>query len=649
MGVFIIKSLRGGLNNSFPAISLADDQVTVATNIEFVDSMLGERRRGTDNITLPASISAHDRVTFLHRHVPGNDETASELWVLGVTGTSSCTLSRKTTSWSDATFTDTPTLTGFSQYQWVAVSHHGKLYIAYDSSVDRLHVIDASGTTVRRTGLAEPSAPTGANNGSGTFTGTRYYRIRYTVKSGSTVLRRSEPSDSLTFAPSGTGSGITVTKPSSISESETHWELEASLDNVNFYVIADTAVGTTTVTDTQDYALGYAVDFDLSEDVGDYSLLPSARYLVVDEDRLLLGGSWEDSSLASRVLWTPVEGADGDGNDERWEADTDPFVDLDGLEGGGITGMSQASLGTVWVFKTRGIYKLVRSGIRSRAYDAVCYSKDLGAIHGSVVSAVDEQGRPCVYFIDPAVGPCRVGSGGIRRCGDDIETSWSAINLSATKVTCSGIFYPAAKQVIWCIATGSSNTPDLGIVLHTTETRDSDSGIHRGWVTWSGKRIQALTMCLYASNIEAGTARNKTLKPFIALEGNNLVHLTDTGSDDDGTAYAARIVTKPYEVGNLLQRFGIQAGALLAKAVTGAVIDVKLIRDFGLETVKTVSNVSLAATASETSVIKTLDNFSGSNLRVAEFEFVDPATPGTRFELNQLCLTNTPQGVMGRN
>ena len=263
-------------------------------------------------------------------------------------------------------------------------------------------------------------------------------------------------------------------------------------------------------------------------------------------------------------------------------------------------------------------------------------SKKRGAIHGSVVSGNDQLGRPCVYFIDPSVGPCRAGAGGIMRCGADINTSWDLKNLEATKVVCSSYFYN--RQVVWNIATGSSNTPSLSIVLQTNESRETDSGIRRGWTTWNGTRSKALTACLYSSNIDDNAARNRSLVPFIGTEGLGLVHRTDTGSDDNGTTYAARIVTKPYALKSLTRKFGVMFGVLLAKAVTGATIDVKVIRDFGLETPTTISAVTFDATASETDVIKLLDNLKGSEMRVAQFEFVDPSTAGTRFEINQLCL-----------
>jgi hypothetical protein len=151
--------------------------------------------------------------------------------------------------------------------------------------------------------------------------------------SGSTVLRRSEPGATLTFAPSGTKTGAVITKPASIGESETHWEIEASTDNANFYRLAQTVVGTTTYTDTVALGTGYATSGTLSADTGDYTRIPSGKFLVSDDDRLVIAGSWENADYASRIWWTPVYGdTTGVGNDERLEMDTDPFLDLDGFK-----------------------------------------------------------------------------------------------------------------------------------------------------------------------------------------------------------------------------------------------------------------------------------------------------------------------------
>lgn len=645
---FIIKSWRGGMNNSDPAIALPEDQTVLAQNTECYRSMLGERRRGTTAISLPTDISARDRVTFLYRHLPTSDQTAGELWVLGVTGTSLAKLARKTTSWTTISIQDVPVLTGFAPYRWQAQSLHGKLFFAFYGDVDRMRLWDGGlgsfPTSLRRAGLLPPAAaPTAADGGSGTMTGTRYYRQRYTVQISGVTTRRSEPSEVLTHTPSGSGDKVTITKAATTSESETHWELEASLNNADFYVIGTIAVASTTRIDQVDYVEGYTQQgYILSPDIGDYTYLPSCRYLIADEDRLILMGNWHDPALDSRVLWTPVGNAEGVGNDERYELDTDPTINLDGYEGGPITGGSKATGGGIWVFKYNHIYKLIRTGDRQRAYDVVVMSKERGALHGSVVSGVDQLGRPCVYFLDPTVGPCRAGAGGIQQCGADIRVTWESLNVDATKVVCVGVYDPVTRQVQWSIATTGSNVPDTMIVLQTNETREMVDGVRRGWSIWTGNRAKALAMCLYADNIDANAARSLVLRPFIGLEGLGLIHRCDTGTTDNGVEYSARIVSKPYTPVGILNYFGVLAGALMMKAVSSVTLAVKAIRDFGLETL-TLTGITSTPTASETQVMRVLDNLSFSHLQTVQFEVVDPGGTQARWELNQLAIKGSTQ------
>ena len=631
---FSIKSLRGGMNNTDPSIALPEDQCVSASNVEYIESMLGERRKGTDGISLPSILTDRDRVPFLFRHLPTANDADAELWALGVSAEAVAKLARRTDGWNEVTISDTPNLAGFSQYRWQGVTLHGKLHLAYDSDVDRLHVWD--GSTLRRSGLAAPAAaPTAADAGSGSLAGTRYGRVRYAELSGSTVLRRSEPSDVRTFAPTGSGASITWTKPAAISEGETHWEIELSVDNANFYRMARIAVATTTHSDTVAYSDGYAATGTLSEDTGDYTPAWSARYLTADEDRLIWAGSWESDVLASRVGWSPVYNADGVGNDERYEADTDPTLDLDTFQYGAITGISAPVLGGIWVFKQRAIYKLTRSGQRSAAYIADKFTDAMGAIHGSVMSGLDESGQPCLYFIDQDHGPCRIGIGGIKRCGEDVRATWQALNTDATKAAASCVYYPTKKQALWCIATGSNESPTVGLVLHTDKSRTFEDGIRKGWAVWTGTRASALSMCLWADNIEDATDRSLTLVPFIGLEGAGLVHRCDTGTDDNGTAYAASITTKPYVLESIIHQFEVRAASVLAKATASASLDISCTRDYGLEETVTVAGVSLAPTASETSVIRSLDNFVGSEMHVAQFTFEDVTSPAAQWHLHR--------------
>jgi len=629
MADIIIDSLLGGLNDTDPPIMLAKDQCTVADNVEFDTTTLGKRRKGIEQIDGPVATGV---VTFLHRHTPTVDETAAELWALWVNGTTPA-MHYKDTSWQAVTFIDAIDATLSQGYRVKAQSLHGKLFLAYKSAVDRLHVRDVGASNVRRSGLNTPAAPSVANTGVGTFSGTRYYRVRYTVQSGGVTLRRSEPSDATTFSPSGAGSAARVTKPATISESETHWELEASLDNANFYVIATTVVATTTADDTTSFTAGYAQTFELSEDIGDYTTLHSAKFLTADDDRLLLGGSWEDPALSSRVAWTPVLGDPGSGNDERSPLDTDNFIDLDSQEGGELTGLSRTVNGYIFALKRSAIYQLVRSGTRARAYQAYALSKQIGALPGSIVEGVDQLGRPCLYFVDQSLGPCRAGEGGIQVCSRDVITTWRTINPDAIVIT-RGVFYPIKRQVIWWIATGDDLFPtSIRMVLQTNLTRPTESdGIRRGWAKWTSVSIQTTSATMFAENIDDNVARSNVLKPFF---GDTLgrIFICDTGTTDGGSAFSARIVTAPLVLAKLLNRFGIMSGVLMAAASAGVSILVKAVRDFGLETKST--TVSLSPAGSEVVIIEPIDNLSTAENRVVQIEFADQVTPSGDWHLHQ--------------
>jgi hypothetical protein len=507
---------------------------------------------------------------------------------------------------------------------------HGKLFIAADTNVDRLHVREAGSSTIRRASLAEPAAPSVADTGSGSFSGTRYYRVRYTVQSGGATVLRSEPSDATTFVPSGSGSAARITKPATISENETHWEVEASLDNSNFYRITTLAVGTTTYDDSTSFSSGYAnvVGAVLSEDIGDYDVLHSAKFLAADDDRLLLAGSWEDEDLSSRFAWTPVLNDPGDGNDERSPIDTDNFIDLDTFEGGEITAMSRTVNGYIFVFKWSHIYQMTRTGQRTRAYTSHALSKDKGAIPGSVVEGLDQNGRPCLYFIDPKAGPSRIGEGGVQSCGLDIRKTWETVNIGAD-VIARAIYYPESSQVQWWLSTNDEVVPDTSIILHTQLSRQFPDGVRRGWVKFTGDRAEALSVCLFSENIEDNTTRSLVLRPFIG-KSDGTIHICDSGTDDSGVAFAARIRTAPLVL-NILRRLGIMDAAIVAKAANGVTINAKVIRDFGEETKS--YDVDLTPNGSEDPVIKAIDDFNMSEGYALQFEFSDDDTPSGDWNL----------------
>jgi hypothetical protein len=642
MAVLTLTSLAGGLNDSDPPIALSPDQCVRATNVEFYRSKLGERRRGADAIDLTGSgIDACTRVVWLHRHLPTTDPADAQLWALGITDPATAVLVYKDTTWHTVSVTDAFTIDGVSEYQVQGATLHGKLFLAYNSAVDRLHVWD--GTSLRRVGLtALSTAPTGADSGSGTFATTRYYRTRETVQASGTTTLRSEASDVLTKTPSGSGSGLTLTRPTLVNSNATHWELEASLNNADFYIIATTAIGTTTAIDTTSATAGYGA-FTLSEDAGAYEPPHSARLLMTDEDRLMLLGSWEDSALDSSVSWTPVYNAPGVGNDERITLDPVSVLNLDGFEGGSVTDTGRLAAGELGIFKAAHTYKLIRTGNRSKAYDAFAISKEVGALDGSVIEGVDATGSSALYFLDPAVGPYRyTDTAGLQYCGADVFATWQTVNLDATHVVARSLYDRNRKQVHWRIATGSSNIPDLGLVLQTNSMRTSEGGdARRGYSTVTGASAAALAMCLYADNIDSGADRSQTLVPLIAVEGGGLIWQCDTGDDDNGTEYAARITTKPYAPTELQREFEIKSSTIVAKAVSGSTFVLSAIPDGGIATTQTAETVDCTPAGSETFVIRTQDDLNLAECTTVQLDFADVETPGARWELAQCAVTYT--------
>lgn len=658
--IFSLMSLRGGLDDTSPVMALEDDACTTAENVEFVKSTLGERRKGCEAITLPASFSSInlDAVTWMYRHLPVNDEGQAQIWALAqsLTVATNVLSRRNAAGWLDITPDDAIDVTGGQGHRMSAQTVHGKLFIAYKSAQDRLHVYD--GTNLRRAGLIQGNPPTATNTGVGAIAGTRYYRARYLIMSGTTIIAKSEPSTVLTFTPSGTGSAIRITKPATISEHETHWEVEASVDNIDFYTITASRqiVATTTYDDSVVFATGYRPSGPVADDIGDYTLIPSGKFLTVDEDRLLILGSYENAAEASRVRWTPVYADPGDGNDERLALSTDPFLDLDGYEGGEITGASRAVSGYIFVFKRSHIYRLVRSNSRSKSYEAVPLTKARGALPGSLVEAINQTGQPSIYFLDPSVGPTRLSASGLQWCGRDIQTLWKRVNVNAT-VPCHGVYYNNSRQLHYWLALDGAEYPNYKIVLHVNEMRDTDEGGRRGWVTVSKNSRIATAHCsvMFSTNVDSTDDRNFTLVPFIGKESwvvsgttiRNYIQQCDTGGTDALTTgdtqaeYRGVVTSKPFALAGILNQHTVLAGALLVQAsdVADGLLFVKAIRDFGLET-KIVETPFYTAT-DETHLITKLDDLGFSELYALQIsigDLDDTVTPPESWYVDMLQL-----------
>ena len=74
---------------------------------------------------------------------------------------------------------------------------------------------------------------------------------------------------------------------------------------------------------------------------------------------------------------------------------------------------------------------LLVDGAQAYAYDTNTQTRARGALPGSVVEAVDQTGQSALYFLDPAVGPCRLGVQGIEWCGYDVQKLWKRVEVDA--------------------------------------------------------------------------------------------------------------------------------------------------------------------------------------------------------------------------
>jgi len=590
--------------------------------MEFFSSMLGERRNGCAPVDLTSSgLITEAFIAHLSQWFPGNDTTNPEVWTIGATFFTSSSWARRVgAAWAPVVPKDhlhtggaTGSYSKSDLQDVISQALNNKLFFAYRSDLDRLHVWDK--TSLRRTGLAEPiflsSVPT--SEGVGTFSGQRTYRSRFVEMSGTTVLRRSEPGNTHSATPPGTGAGFTVPMPGLINEGETHWELEASLDNSTFYRIARTVIATTTVNDEVVFATGYAATGTLSEDIGTYALIPGARFIIADGDRLIMGGSYLDSAAESTISWTPVTNDPGAGNDERLPVDIDNKVHLDNFDGGPLTGLASGAIGTFYAFKWNKVYKMVRTGDVNRAYDVIPLSQVIGAVLGSIVRGIDEHGVSCIYFLDPYLGPYRIGSMGLEPM-PGLRGTWARVNLLAAPIARS-MFYPHKGQVHWWLSVDGALVPNLKIVLATSE------GPGRGWSTATGRIAEAQAVAAITETTTVNGITASYLRPWIGLTSPDFIQRCDTESTDATIAYTATIRTRPFFTVGLLNRWGAMRGALLATANASFSVVVKLIRDMGVETNSITTN--LAADGSESLVIKRFDDLVMSNATTLQVEITD--------------------------
>jgi len=620
----VIADLRGGRNDCDPPFALPMNQCVEALNVDWMDATVAHKRRGSTAITDTGGTAFSSGIQTLERDIPGAVEGDAVFW--GVDGAATPIVKRMTGGTSFANVTLDDAIASRPQ-DLMGVSLNGKRFLAYDSTVDRLHVYDPTlaSPRVRRVGFATPGVPTVADTGAGAYGAVlRYYRVRWLQLNvaGTLVIRRSEPSASVSFTPSGTGTAARITRPTAAGEGETHWEIDISADNATWFALnrflnvvggVEIAIATTTRDDLSVIS-GLSVLEPQPDAIGTYTRFPSVKYLMSDGNRLLglaaceLAGA-DSGGKQSRLWYTPVLGTSDHGDDERviFTTTQKNWVDLNENDGGGGTGLGGPVNGIPYAFKYRQVWKLRPTGDVATPYLPRKLRDDIGCPwQKSIALCEDQRGRPALNFMSHK-GPYRITfDGDVEYIGRDNEVTWRSMNLAATSVVCHSVYHADLHQWWVYLATGAANDPDVKMMFDVQRGFPDENGqIRGGWAKHTGDSAAARTSTLMSNTL--GAVMSRDLKPYIGRSTGTAIQKADSTSlDDAGTDFQAYVTTRPLLTApDLLHKVGVGESTIVAKATAGSDVTVTIQRDFGKET--RAHAVSLAPAGAETRVIKKVD------------------------------------------
>jgi hypothetical protein len=625
---------------------VSPDMSCESFNIDLVQGALGKKRKGSAAQTFTGdSFTGYEA---LYRFVPAAGETSAYILIVSYdAGVPRMFKVAAGTAASELTLANT---IDANQVDTRFATLNGKCYIAFNSDENRLHVFDPnlSTTAVRRSGLPVPAAPTMADVAGAVISATlRYYRIQWRVKSGSTIQRQGLLGTAASHTPAGTAAAVRVTKPAASGEGETHWVIYGSADGTAYYEVAETAVGTTTYDDATEPAV-YATNFEPAPDEGAFTPFPSVKCILSTGERLVGFGVYESSAGQSvlpkngRVYFTPVLDTSDSDDDERVSNSIDfqGWIDVGRNSGAEDRALAGPIDDIVFVFQSKGIYKLVPTGDASQPYRRIVISTEHGAVsQESTFVGEDEQGHPCVYFIDPVRGPYRYGRGGLQWCGYDVQDVWASINLAASVRVAAGLYDPEQRAAIFGLSLASAAAISAWIKFFVREGRPSGdmNGVRGGWVRMvHGSGAQdAISMALLPTTI--GATMTRTLKPYFGFR-NALLRWNDASStQDNGVSFQAYVTSAAWDFGLLHVFKQVGVAVLQALVSTGVTIRQTLSRNFGAEDLT--ADVLLTAAGTETRVVKKIEATKAAEVKTLQITLGDSAAANTAWTLDEYAIT----------
>lgn len=637
-----------GRNGFDTPLSLLEGHCLEARNVDWYRSTLGRKRGGAISLSLPSASPFTGTIRAMGRFVPGDDETLAEFWAVDENFLVKRLMG--STTWTAVSLDDPITDTSTINFATL----NGKLYIAYKSGINRLHVYDPADGVVRRVGVAAAAAPTVANTGSGSYAATiRYYKVRYVVKSGGVIVRVGELSPSVSFTPSGSGTAARITKPAAISEHETHWDIYGSPDDSFYNFIASTVVGTTTYDDS---GVPLSYNGGTPPDIGAHLPPPSAKYLIVDRGLLIMGGAFETAAGSSvtpsnhRVWYTSPLGSSDQGDDERVSVINSGIRNYTDIEEP-VTGLSDPVNGSFLALSYRSQWRFVSTSSPDSPYSQARVAGGSGTIRDkSIVTAKDATGSPSTYWwsLD---GPCRAGTSGQQHISLDILDIVARVNLNAAPAV-HAVSYQDIHQVWFFVAVDGSTIPNIRVVFDTflgkvvnVSIFDQGSATVRfGWSYHEGDSTYAYCSCMFSSTL--GASMSKNLKPYIGFGGTWEIWKCDTGVDDNGTSIIGYIDSKPTAPWGLGRLGGIKEDCILvAQAAAGTQVFVTVNKNAGEESY--LHSVDLNPTNNQTTVFKKIDESAGvSNMCTMQFRIGDSQITPATWNLTALIIPTESLGNM---
>jgi len=632
-----------GMNTWDTPLDVPADQGVDVLNMHFYDGGLGTKRAGSSNHT-PGG-DTYFGISAITRFVPNQDDSAAEIVFTSTDGPAKVLRVAGGTTAASLTVPDlfvsnTPEDTTF-------VAFNGKLYIAYDSGLNRLHVLDPdySQTTIRRVGLHAPNAITGfANIGSGTYPNTpRYYRAAFVEIRGGVIVRRSNTSESsVVVTPSGSGLSVRMSRPPLINEGETHWEIYGSTDGALFYGPLVTLPITTLTYDDMSTPGDWATNFDAEPGIGANTPWPSVRFLTTDGIRLVGLGTYaltDDGAMTpkhGRLYFSPALDSSGIHDDERVSNTTaiQGWIDLSRNAEGIDAGVARLG-NTIYAFQSRGIYMFLPTTDATAPFRRVVLSTVLGAVnHHSIVEGEDEAGRAALYFLDPELGPYRIGLNGLQWIGKDVKAIWDTVdNDHAERHSPHGVYYKSKHQVCWWV-----HTPFVDMVLRfdVTEGTTSADGVRYGWSRDTGEWAGAMASAMLPESI--GAVMSRALKPYVATTtffGTKLLKGDDpTMTTDDGEPFQAFVESGAMTHEPVYQNKSIQKSFVHAKTSTGVTITQTLIRGEGDDAPR-VAHVVLTAKTGEAAVMPKFEEAALTDAYAFQVRLGDQTAVANQWTLNR--------------